>query len=111
MKVKYISPKKIEIDDKSYEESVVVSSKGVVFSWKEQEVLKKKEMEDFIKKDPEVIVIALNGKLKKVPFKTRSLLQKEGITLIVDEIHEAINAFNKAIVKRKSVLGAFPLDG
>ena len=109
MKIDYISPKKIKVVDKSYTDTIIVSSKGIVFSWEESEVLEEKDIEKFLKEDPEVLVVARNGDLKKVPFKARNLLKEKDVILIVDDIHEAINSFNKTAQKGKSVLGVFPL--
>jgi len=109
MKIDYISPKKINVADKSYTDTVIISSKGIVFSWEESETLEEKDIEKFLKEDPEVLVVARNGNLKKVSFKTRNLLRERDVILVVDDIHEAINSFNKTAEKGKSVLGIFPL--
>ncbi len=109
MKIRQISSGKIKIKDKEYSETVVVSSEGIIFSWKEKEKITEDDIDSFLKKDPDILIISISGKLKEVPFHLQQYLAKKGVILIVDNLSEAINSFNKSIGKDKNILGVFPL--
>ncbi|MGM0439037.1 MAG: MTH938/NDUFAF3 family protein [Patescibacteria group bacterium] len=109
MRVKYISPTKIEIADQEYKETILVSSEGVIFSWQEKKMIEKEDLIRFIKEAPDLLVIGTNKNVKSVSVDGQKFLKEKGIILVVDKLFEAVNVFNKATKSDKKILALFPL--
>ncbi len=110
MRIKYIAPGKIEINDKRYRDPVLVSSEGVVFSWEENFHLKREDIAEILKEKPDMLIIAADSDLSSVSPEGQSLLKEKDVILVMDQTNEAINAFNKAKKSNKKILALFPLQ-
>lgn len=98
MIIKQITPNRVEIGDKSYKKNIVVTSKGVIYSWEnKKKKISKKDLKPFLENNPEVVIISQTK--RKIDEKLKKILKEKEILLLIDSQTEAINAFN-LLVKR-----------
>ena len=110
MKIELISSKKIKVGDNFYESDSVISSDGEVFEWeREASRLTERDVQSLLKKDPDLIIVSKNKEFKGISHSHSQLLKDKDVTLVTDELFEAVNVFNKAIKTKKDVLIVLPL--
>lgn len=99
----------ITIEGKRYSHDVVVSYKGKIEKgWLQtRHLINEKEFLEFLKEDPEVIVIG-NGQYGacEVSNNFKKLAEDKGIEVIISKTPEAIEKFNE-LVKAKKVVAYF----
>ncbi|GEM_PF-6932552 len=110
MKIDYINYGKIRVGDKEYSESVVISSEGLIFNWKEKKKIDEKSMEMLLKQNPEVLIIGKSKSFTEVTPEAKGLLKGKEIILIEDDLSEAINCFNRGTKIYESVLAVFVIE-
>ena len=95
----------IIIDGQKYNHDVIVDWKGSVQHKPGSHSFSKRELEDLLLRDPEVVVIGTGtAKMMKVDPNTELAAKLQGVELIVAPTFKAIEHFNKH-VKRKKTIG------
>ncbi len=95
----------IIIDGKKFNHDVIVDWKGAVQQKAGSHNFTKRELEDLLLREPEVVVIGTGtAKLMKVDPNTELTAKLHGVDLIVAPTFKAIEHFNKH-VKRKKTIG------
>lgn len=103
---------KIIIDGTEYNSDVIVYSDQVKHNWwrKSGHILNKEDLRDILSRKPAILVVGTGSAgMLKVPGKTKSYLYDRGIELVVEKTPDACNVFNKFVVEKKNVAGAFHL--
>ncbi len=110
MNIKIKEDKKISVADKQYEESVVVSSKGEIFSWDiKSEKIRVEDLKQFPLEEVKFLIVAKGEKVKNIDFSAQNFLKEKGIFLFVDDLKQGVKAFN-FLSRSEKVLAAFDLS-
>ncbi len=96
MRIEYISPKTIKIGENRYDENVVVSSKGLVFDWKEKSEIQKEEAKMLLRRNPEMVIIGKTDNSNPVSPEVKELFNRKKAVVVEENLREAINCFNEA---------------
>lgn len=97
---------RIVIEGKAYTSDLIIYPDRVDSSWwrKEGHILNICDIEEIVKKEPEVLVVGCgNPGLMKVLKETRDFIESEGIRLISESTEEACKLYNRLHPTKKVV--------
>jgi hypothetical protein len=103
---------KIVINGQEYNSDVIVYLDHVKNNWwrKSGHILSKDDLREVFNQNPDILVVGTGSVgMLKVPGKIKNFLEEKHIELIVEKTPEACDIFNKLIVEKKNVIGAFHL--
>ncbi len=101
---------KIKIKDKIYEDDVIVFWDGRVEEKERSHLLTKKEIEDLMMEEPDVIVVGKGSSgLMRIEEGVEEILKEEGIELVESNTDDAVKLFNDFIRRGKKAIGVFHL--
>lgn len=97
----------ITVDGKTYEHDVIIDYTGKIEKgWLQtRHLIDRKEFEEFLKKDPDVILIG-NGQYGECEVSDEfvSLAESKGIEVIIKDTKDAIKKFNELVEAGKRVV-------
>ncbi len=109
MLIKQITEKKLQIAEKEYKDSLVISFNGQIYDWKKKKKFIDLEDLNFLNLKCDVLIIAKTENMKEVKEDAQNKLKEYNILLIFDDLQSAVNCYNLMVKFNKKVFGIFVL--